>query len=707
MWNSYRLPLSTIPLYYNILIYPLIDKSVFAGKIEIKTINKTRTDQIVLHGLNLTINNALIENNNCQYKIDNIKYDKDLEFIYLIDKDHFDIGEITIYLEYQGVIYDDMYGLYKSSYSDNKDQIVLSTQFESTFARRAYPCFDEPELKAPFTLSLVVPRDMMAYSNMPLWSRETMDENNDFVVFQTSPPMSTYNLAFVIGVYEKLTSREGNISVLAPPGNLPESEFGLFIAVNSIKAYEEVLGIKYTLPKLDLIIVPESAAGAMENWGLLTFRRNALLTYDNHSSENDIDYVVYTVSHELAHQYFGNLCTLNWWENLWLNEGIATYFEYIGMNKALPQWNIWDEFVVNIQQVAMTTDKLLTSHPLNKKLLNNDDISEMFDGITYNKGGSIIYMVSNIVGEKIFFPGLQRYLTKCAFGNGYPDLVWESIEEEALAQGRPVNLTASMKSWTDQSGYPLITIEEQENKIRLKQQRYLPYNDDYTDTRRWWISTTIYHADGTHSKVEFSDEKSEFIPLRGSWCKINYGQYTLARVNYPVEMWYHIVTKANLSPSDRAGLLNDALTLSIDDKLSVTVALDIMYKILSKERNYNVWKSAISSLYKLDTLFINHDCWTYFQKYIHKLLAPTSDWIWTEGNNHETRMLQHILLILAIYFEEPNISDICNQLFYQWIHDPMSLSPDIRDVVLANAVSTLGNFAYHIVYTRYLGNKCY
>jgi glutamyl aminopeptidase len=699
MWNSYRLPNTIIPLTYDIYVNPQIKNSLILGIINIRAIVTEKTKYIVLHSVNIKIFRAILNNNsNLQ-----IIYNPKLEYIYLISQNDLDIGEITIYIEYQGLINDDLTGCYKTYYLDNnrKKHWVIATQFESTYARCLIPCFDEPQFKATFSLILDINNKLAAFSNMPQIQRVNIDQQNDRIIFETSPEMSTYTFAFVIGEYNSITTENKRYSIIVPPGDEDASKLALHVAIKSMKAFEDTLRLKYSLPKLDLIMVPESSAGAMENWGLVTFRPSDLLIYNNYSSESDKDYVVATISHELSHQFFGNLCTTKWWDTIWLNEGIATYFEYIGVNEAFPTWKIWDTFLFKSQQSAMYEDKFLSSHPLNNKISNNAEIDEMFDTITYDKGGSIMYMIADIIGINILYQGLHNYLNSCAYSNGTPELLWNNIETVA---GRPIgNL---MKTWTDQAGFPLITVEEYPNGIILKQERYLSYIEKSTSTNNqlWWISTRIALADGNQIRVEFNTKKSDLIPIDIKWYKINYNQSTFIRVNYPVDTWYRIISNPHLDLRDRAGLINDALTLSLDGKLSINVALYIVYTILSKEREYSVWMSALDLLYKLAILFNDHECEKYFQSYMLSLIKPVFNWIWNldVALDHSQIMLRSKLLSAGIYFDDPNIIKICENLFIQWLNDPLSVPVDIKDAVFRNAIENMDNIAYNIIFRLYL-----
>jgi len=713
MWNQYRLPGTIIPLSYEIYLNPIAEKSLILGRINIKVSLKEPSKYIVLHGRDIIVNMAIINEESKSIEISQVIYDSKLEYIHLMTENELHPGEIMINLEFQSHIRDDMFGCYKSYYLDGHDNkhLVLATQFEAIHARSVFPCFDEPQLKATFSLILDINKNYMAFSNMPQYKRINLDLNIDRIFFKTSPKMSTYTLAFVIGEYALSLAKNRVLSVIAPPNNSNLTELALHVAVHSMDIYEKVLNMKYTLPKLDLIAIPDSAAGAMENWGLVTFRPSALLIYDKYSSELDKDYVADTVAHELAHQFFGNLCTTKWWSTIWLNEGIATYFEYLGFDNSFPKWKIWDTFVFKTQQEAMNKDKFISSHPLNNQLFNNDEIEEMFDAITYEKGGSILYMVADMIGVSILYEGLHNYLTQCSYGNGTPELLWNNIEETTKKHGNYQPINEMMKSWTYQAGFPLIIVEEYPDGIILRQERYQPYKKEKSN-ELWWISLKIGYSNGNQIIVQFDSEQSKFIPLDTTWYKVNYNHHGFVRVNYPIKTWDKIITNGILNIRDRAGLLNDVLTLSLDGKLPIETALSVVYKILSKEKEYSVWMSAINFLYKLGNLFINHDCWEYYRIYVISLLNSMNEWIWNPIDDHSQILLRSELLSMAIFFEESNIAQICDEIFFNWIYNKSSSSLesshiplDLQTPIFRNVIRTMGDFAFKILYELYIMEK--
>jgi len=702
MWNHYRLPKTIIPSAYELYLEPIIDESIINGEVNIKVNIWEASQYVILHGKNIKVKIAEIIQKSQKIRVSEILYDLKLEFIYLLCEKKLEAEETIINIKYQTDIRDDMYGCYKSNYVDvnKKSHIVLATQFEPIHARSVFPCFDEPQLKANISLILDINKEFGAFSNMPQYKRISVNSNIDRIYFQNTPKMSTYTFAFVIGEYSTCVANKRRLSVISYPEMLGTTDLALHVGVSSMETYEKILNIKYTLPKLDLIMVPESDAGAMENWGLVTFRKSGLTVYDKYSSESDKFYVADTISHELAHQFFGNLCTTNWWDTIWLNEGIATYFEYLGLAGSVPEWKTWDTFIFRVQQEAMDKDKFILSHPLNNELYDNDGIDEMFDLITYDKGGSIMYMIADIIGAPILYEGLHNYLIQCSYGNGTPEILWNNIETVSKRNGIDLPISEMMKTWTYQAGFPLVTVEEYPTGIILKQERYQPFKDKESD-ELWWISVKINCSDGSQLRVNFNTKESDFVPLDTTWYQINHNYHGFFRTNYHIETIEKIITNKTLTSINRSGLINDVLTLSLDGKFPIDSALLVTYKILSKEREYNVWMSAIGSLYKLGNLFADHQCLKYYQSYIFLLLKDVNEWIW-ESNDHSTILLRKEIITLAILFDEPNISLVCDKLFTDWLYGNNIIPPDLQYAIFGNAVRTMGDFAIEILFKLYL-----
>lgn len=373
-----------------------------------------------------------------------------------------DIAEGTsakLRISFKGEINSKLAGFYRAVYEDpsGNKKVMAVTQFEATDARRAFPCWDEPDKKAKFTISLQVRNHLTALSNM----NENVnvvkhislshEEGWKIVSFATSVTMSTYLVAFVVGEIEFIEAftKNGNIPVrvYAPIGFIHQGHFALDVGVKTLDFFTEYFGESYPLPKMDMIAIPDFASGAMENWGLVTYRMTLLLFDDQSSTLKTKQQVAYVVGHELAHQWFGNLVTMQWWSDLWLNEGFATWAGWLAADHIFPKWEIWTEFVVDDLQSGLALDSLRSSHPIEVPVRDPSEISQIFDSISYSKGASVIRMLEAYLGPKVFQKGLQNYIQKHLYSNARTDDLWAALD---ATSGKDV--TQMMALWTRKIG---------------------------------------------------------------------------------------------------------------------------------------------------------------------------------------------------------------------------------------------------------------
>ncbi|EDO30265.1 predicted protein, partial [Nematostella vectensis] len=430
-----RLPKDVVPTKYTLTMHPVLSgKFDFTGKaaIDIKVVKNTK--YIVLHSKKLKIKSyRLVNDKKENVKIARMLLNEKLEQLLLEPKQGLVKGQkFTIKLEFSGELSNKMAGFYKSSYKTRNGEVrnLATTQFESTDARAAFPCFDEPEFKAVFVISMIHEKGMRAISNMPQSKRVQMDDGNVLTRFKQSVKMSTYLVAFIVSDFESTEAETPNgtkVRVWAQKEALDSTKLALSVAKNVLSYYEKFFNIPYPLPKIDLVAVPDFAAGAMENWGLMTFREHYLLSNPLSASAADKQDVAIVVSHELAHQWFGNLVTMKWWNDLWLNEGFANYVEYMGTDHFAKDWKVLDQFVSETHQVALQVDSMANTHPISVPVTNPSQITEIFDAISYNKGSSVIRMLRNFLGDKAFQKGLEHYLKKHAYGNAEADDLWQAL----------------------------------------------------------------------------------------------------------------------------------------------------------------------------------------------------------------------------------------------------------------------------------------
>jgi tricorn protease interacting factor F2/3 len=473
-------------------------------------------------------------------------------------------GDTIVDLEFSGKIGQALTGFYLAKAEDSE---MFTTQFESTGARRAFPCIDHPAYKARFSLSLTIREHLEAVSNMPVKS-EGIKDGKKTILFEDTPRMSTYLLYFGIGTFdERRGTYDGKeVVLLAPKGHLTESAFPLDIARRSLLLYEDYFAYKYMLPKLHLISVPEFAAGAMENWGAITFRE-VFMTMDTSTSGRYRKLAAEVIAHEIAHHWFGDLVTMKWWNDLWLNESFATFMSYKMVNEMFPEWDTWSDFVLLRSGPALRGDALVNSHAIDVPVNDPTSVAQIFDEISYGKGGSILRMIESFAGEDHFRDGIRRYLGKYAYDNATGEDLWTSIEEVSR---QPVKRI--MEAWIKKKGYPLVTVTKKGDKLHLEQEQFL-LADNNSD-ERWPIPLTVKRISKTES-ILYHDKDLE---IDGSdFLKLNADQSGFYRVWYDDETLRNIFSSLNkLSPLDRWGVVDDLHAFLISGRILIDTYLEHM-----------------------------------------------------------------------------------------------------------------------------------
>ena len=452
------------PNHYNLTLdLTRAEEKEFSGTVII--FGESTSESISLHSKGLTIQSATIDNQPAEVsfgEFDELK----------LSQPNLENGKHTIRIDFSGTITDAMHGLYPCYFThDGIKKQLFATQFESHHAREVFPCIDEPAAKAEYDLTLITRPGITVLGNMPVKSEE---ENGDSLTttFEKTPRMSSYLLAFVIGELHKKTARTKSgveVNVWATPAqNENTLDFALDIATRSIDFYDEYFGVKYPLPKSDHVALPDFSSGAMENWGLITYRESCLLADPELTPESSRRFIATVIAHELSHQWFGNLVTMNWWNDLWLNESFANMMEYVAIDALHPEWRMWEDFATNEVTAALRRDSLDGVQSVQADVNHPDEISTLFDpAIVYAKGGRLLVMVRKLIGEEAFRAGLKSYFEKFAYKNTVGNDLWQELES---ASGQPiVNL---MNAWISQPGLPVVSVSSSHDAAILSQERF-------------------------------------------------------------------------------------------------------------------------------------------------------------------------------------------------------------------------------------------
>ncbi len=496
-------------------------------------------------------------------------------------------GELDI--KYRGSISDKLVGLYKAAYDGG---YVASTQFEAVSARRLLPCLDHPAYKAEFKLRVRTDSDTSVISNMPSTSVE-VEGPRQTVEFPKTPRMSTYLLYLGIGKFEEVKGNFNGVDyiVATVPGKSSGARFPLDVAKDSVKFFESYFGSKYSMPKLHLIAVPEFAAGAMENWGAITFREIVLLV-DKDSSVRIKKQVAEVIAHEISHQWFGDLVTMKWWDDLWLNESFATFMAYKATDSMFPQWTVWQDFVRGETAGALDRDSLVNTHPIEVKVNSPTEIEEIFDDISYGKGASIIRMLEAYAGEDHFMRGVRAYLERYKFSNAAGDDLWDQIEHASKTR-----VKAIMNEWIRKPGYPIVNVKLDGKKLMIRQERFLL--NGLSEQSTWPIPITL-KINGREQKLLMErSEEALSVPDGVDSLKLNLEETGFYRVHY--DGLYDRVWRSNMSPVDRYGIVSDAHAFTIQGKMDFSQYLALVDRYMNEQEYLPAFEVSdqLSSLYAI------------------------------------------------------------------------------------------------------------
>jgi len=590
-------------------------------------------------------------------------------------------GEYTLNLSFQGKITRNMNGIYPCSFElGGKKLELLATQFESHHAREVFPCIDEPEAKATFDLTLTTPKNEAVIANTPV-REQKINKDNLISSFETTPRMSTYLLAFVFGDLSYLESKTKSgiqVRAYATPEKVQYTKFALDTAIRVLDFYIEYFDLAYPLDKCDMVALPDFASGAMENWGLITYREQAMLVDPKNTSLEAKQYVAMVVAHELAHQWFGNLVTMRWWTDLWLNEGFASWIEYLAVDQIFPEWQIWTQFIANEQQRAFKLDALEHTHSIEVPVRHPDEIRTIFDTISYSKGASVIHMLYEYLTPDVFRDGLRHYLSIHKWGNTDTIDLWTAMED---ISGKPVK--DFMHAWTSQPGFPLLKVNINADKVSLSQERFYLNSEQNVQADTIW---PIALQSGEVGIPDLLTNREAIIKVDDApSLKFNLNQSGFYRVIYNAEHLNKLgklIKNSQLSPLDRLGILSDMFEAAKAGKISTTIVLKFLNNF-AKEDNSAVWDIISPGILSIRNVMDDENLRERMKPFIQKLTASQLSrlgWEKHVGESHFDQLLRPAILGLASGADEESAVNECIKRFDQ-MNRPEDIQPDLRGLI--------------------------
>jgi puromycin-sensitive aminopeptidase len=711
--GSHRLLTTVTPQRYEIRLTPDLTTWTFAGEETILVRIHEPVREIVLNAAELEFHSVTATGANGKELAGAVALDGDNEQAVFTFGEPLAAGSCNLAIKFSGFLNDKLHGFYRSTYkgADGKDKPLASTQFESTDARRAFPCWDEPAFKAVYQITLVIDEGLTAISNARV-ARELArpGTGKKEVVFADSMKMSTYLVAFIVGEFEATEPvMVGNapLRVMAVPGKKHLGNFALQIGKASLEHFSRYYGIAYPGDKLDLIAIPDFASGAMENLGAITFRETALLVDEQKATRAELERVADVVSHENAHMWFGDLVTMKWWNGLWLNEAFATFMEMLAVDAWKPEWRRWDSFTIS-RAAAMQVDGLKSTRPIEYPVEKPEEAAGMFDVLTYEKGASVLRMLEQYLGAEAFRDGIRLYLKRHEYANAETTDLWDALEDSSK---RPVR--ALMDSWIFQPGYPLMSVERDGRDLVVSQQLFRYLQDGDIPDRRFHVP--IFVRAGTKAGVVQNTLLLTDRELRLTladdieWTVVNAGGHGFYRVRYSPELMATLKQglQKNLSAVERFGLVNDTWATTLAGLTSLADYLALI-ELLQGETDLNVWNSIILSCYQLNRILDEAQCATLRTQIqpIFRSAVERLTWSVQEGESELQRQLRGELInALGVVGEDRACQERARELYARYEKDAEAVERNLVPALVA-IVSHTGNSAdYETFYTKFKSAK--
>lgn len=734
---SARLPTALKPSHYILRLQPFINGNLsIHGSVDITINVVAKTNRVVINLVDIITKNETVTlvnlNDSSSVNVVQQTYDPKLQmYTALLSEEMVPGKSYLFHMDFEGYLNDILVGFYRSVYTDaqGNEKRLAATQFSPTDARRAFPCFDEPGFKATFDIHLARQTNMTAISNMPLIASEPIKGENGWVwdSFDTTLKMSTYIVGFLISDFGSITSTELNhtlYKVWAREEALDQAVYARNIAPAILTFLEDYFSIAFPLPKLDMAAIPDFKFSGMENWGLIMYRETALLYDPRFSSVSSKENLGNVLAHEIAHQWFGNLVTPVWWSDLWLKEGFASFMGYVGLDAAEPTYGVMDQFVTDYLHPVLVVDSLQSSHPINVEVNHPDEISEVFDFISYRKGASIIRMMQNFLTEATFRRGLTNYLIALKFDNAEQDDLWKFLTEAAHEDGSlPSELTVKliMDTWTLQEGYPVVSVSREGTTATLTQEWFqLSGRSNASKVLAWWVPVTYTSQSNpdfqyNRTPLWMSDDRKILeitgLPDVTQWIMVNIQEAGYYRVNYDSVTWQLLNNqlKSNYSVihlTNRAQMLDDSLNLARAGHLDYPTALTAT-TYLGKETELVPWRAALTNLNYIKVMFERSAGYGPFKNYLLSLVVPLYNSVGFEDHlddPHLTQSKRATAVSWACELGHAPCVDLSKTYFKRWMASTANesvFSPNVQKVVLCTGIRNGGEEEWNAAWERY------
>ncbi len=691
------LPNNVKPSRYTLALEPDMEAASFLGSETVEIEVLSATSSITMNASELQISScSILPTGGDAITASSIDTDEKAETVTFAFPSEVPEGPATLECEFVGVLNDQLRGFYRSRYTDidGNERQLATTQFEATDARRAFPCWDEPSLKATFALTLVVDSELAAISNMPIVEEAAEADGRKRLRFDETPIMSTYLLAFIIGDLKcvEQEAEDGTlIRIWATAGKEEQGRFALETSIRLLKYFNDYFGTPYPLPKLDHLAIPDFAAGAMENWGAITYREVVLLVDPERTSAAVRQRVAGIISHEMAHMWFGDLVTMAWWKELWLNESFASWVGDKAVDALFPEYEMWTEFVSGDTTSALSLDGLKNSHPIEQEVRDPAEIGQLFDAISYSKGGSVLRMLEHYLGADTFRDGLRRYIVKHQYANARTRDLWNALAE---VSGEPV--AEIMDTWVEQIGYPVVHVESDRSgattELRLSQTRFVYEHltePDATYDTTWHVPVSVTSQDAGESTLlmDQSETTASLGKASEGWLKVNPDQFGFYRVNYSADDWDRLrpaIEGLEVSTIDRLGLQNDAYALAKAGYAPMSRFLSLA-QAYTNETNPSVWEDISGNLGSLNALLSDETYYDEFRDLARGIFQPIGARVgWEPGPDEghlETLLRSTVLAQLGKYLDDDTLTEAGSR-FGDYLKDPEAVNPDLRGVIL-------------------------